>query len=205
MDVSPGPGLLTLTFFKPGGGSSSGALCLHAVLWSGSWPGPAASSTSLALPSCAEKFNSGAGEAGMGRPGSTGRFPPARRPELLVTPGPAAQVPNLVLREGPQGGSWTALAPVQSEAVRAPPGRQVGRPSLGFTFGGLTSFGAQGESGRRKGPVSWSAGNLGLGGGGQLSSSCFWLGETEAPRQGCWGSRAATEPEPRLGRGQGRE
>lgn len=41
MDVSPGPGLLTLTFFKPGGGSSSGALCLHAVLWSGSWPGRA--------------------------------------------------------------------------------------------------------------------------------------------------------------------
>ena len=26
---------------------------------------------------------------------------------------------------------------------------------------------------------------LGGGGGGQLSSSCFWLGETEAPGQGC--------------------
>ena len=160
MSVSSGQGLATPAFLKPKGGSSSGALCLHAVLWSGSWSGRASSSASLALPSCVEKFNSGASEAGMGRPGSSGRFPPARPLKLPVTPGPGPG-PNLVLvvqlgttwpstQLGTQGGTPErqldrALAPVQSEGARAPPRHQVGWPSLGFTFGGLTSFGAQGE------------------------------------------------------------
>lgn len=93
----------------------------------------ASSSTGMALPSAArrEKFNSGASEAGMGRPGSSGRFPPARPLELPVTPGPVpgpnlvlvsatvqlGPVPNLVLREGPQRQLDRGLGP---SAVRGP-------------------------------------------------------------------------------------
>ena len=79
----------------------------------------------------------------MERPGSTGRFPPSRLPELLVTPGPAACVPHLVLREGARRGSWTGLWPWFSCWWPEPLlDTRVGRPNLGFTFGGLKSLGA---------------------------------------------------------------